>query len=224
MAQFDPFNDRTARDLRNRLSAGMVEALRRGDDAPFAAAAAWAENLAATPAHREYLAGRKEMYARLKHELDPDAGIWETTCALWNHGGFFEVHEVMEDAWRRAAGPEKELLQAMVRAAGVMVHRDAGRKEAAARMAGCGSGGVAMMISFTPATRAGTTVIRTVERSGAPPPGTYTPTRSRGRTSWPVNPSGPALTKPPRGSWRWKSRMRVRAASRASRRSLARPS
>ena len=169
MAQFDPFNDRTARDLRNRLSTGMVEALRRGDDAPFAAAAAWAENLAATPAHREYLAGRKEMYARLKHELDPDAGIWETTCALWNHGGFFEVHEVMEDAWRRAAGPEKELLQAMVRAAGVMVHRDAGRKEAAARMAARAHATLSRLAGRLPLSDPGRLVAWLANPQGPPP-------------------------------------------------------
>ncbi len=135
MAQFDPFNDRAARDLRNLLSTGMVEALLRGDDAPFAAATKRAEGLAATPAHREYIAGRKELFSRVKEEIGPEAGTWEIACALWNHGGFFEVHEVLEEAWRKSAGAEKDILQAMIRAAGVMVHRAAGREEAAAKMA-----------------------------------------------------------------------------------------
>jgi len=135
MAQFDPFNDRAARDLRNALSTGMVEALRQGTDAPFTAALARAGELASAPGHREYINGRREIFSRVKDEIGPDAGPWEIACALWNHGAFFEVHEVMEDAWRKSAGAEREMLQAMIRAAGVMVHRAAGREEAAAKMA-----------------------------------------------------------------------------------------
>ena len=45
------------------------------------------------------------------------------------------------------------------------------------------AGGDARTMSLTPATRAGTTVISTVDGYAARPPGTYTATRPSGRTS-----------------------------------------
>ena len=47
----------------------------------------------------------------------------------------FEVHEVLEQAWLRAAGEEKALFQALVRAAGVVIKRECGSVAAAAKMA-----------------------------------------------------------------------------------------
>src|SRR5687768_8057384 len=49
-------------------------------------------------------------------------------------------------------------------------------------------GGVTRTTSFTPATRAGITLINTVEGNGAVPPGTYNPTRSIGRMICPSVP------------------------------------
>ena len=55
---------------------------------------------------------------------------------LWDLGLFFEVHEILEQAWHGAHGPEKEILQALIRAAGFYIKGEYGYFEAGAKMAG----------------------------------------------------------------------------------------
>ena len=55
---------------------------------------------------------------------------------LWDQQLFFEVHEVLEHAWLTAAGAEKQILQAMIRAAGVYIKLEYGYPAAAGKMAG----------------------------------------------------------------------------------------
>ena len=55
---------------------------------------------------------------------------------LWDLGLFFEVHEILEQAWHGAHGAEKEILQAMIRAAGFYIKGEYGYFEAGAKMAG----------------------------------------------------------------------------------------
>jgi hypothetical protein len=55
---------------------------------------------------------------------------------LWNQGLFFEVHEWIESKWLQSRGAEKQLLQALIRAAGAYVHLEAGNLERAGRLAG----------------------------------------------------------------------------------------
>src|SRR5258706_14558973 len=95
---------------------------------------------------------------------------------------------------------------------------------AAARIAGgtlpSALGGVASTTSFTPATRAGIAVIRTVDGYAARPPGAYSPARRTGRASSlrPGMPAGGGTT------WAsWNSRMRWAANSRAARSAAASP-
>jgi len=54
---------------------------------------------------------------------------------LWNLGLFFEVHEILEQAWHGARGAEKEILQALIRAAGFYIKGEYGYFEAGAKMA-----------------------------------------------------------------------------------------
>ena len=70
-----------------------------------------------------------------------------------------------------------------------------------------------MMISFTPATLAGSTFISTEEGYAAVPPGTYTPTRLRGVTFWPREMAASKLIQVFCFCFSWKEVMR-RAASR----------
>ena len=53
---------------------------------------------------------------------------------LWDLGLYFEMHEVLEQAWRTATGTEKALLQALIRAAGVRIKRDCGFLDAARKI------------------------------------------------------------------------------------------
>ncbi|MCG2822268.1 MAG: DUF309 domain-containing protein, partial [Desulfobulbaceae bacterium] len=54
---------------------------------------------------------------------------------LWDLELFFEVHEILEQAWHGAHGAEKEILQAMIRAAGFYIKGEYGYFEAGAKMA-----------------------------------------------------------------------------------------
>jgi hypothetical protein len=65
----------------------------------------------------------------------PDDVLWQA-LVLWDQKLFFEVHEVLEHAWHQAAGDEKKILQAMIRAAGVYIKLEYGYAEAARKMAG----------------------------------------------------------------------------------------
>ena len=50
---------------------------------------------------------------------------------LWNQGEFYDCHEVMEDLWLEASGPERPFYQGLALAAGAFAHLD--RKN----LAGC---------------------------------------------------------------------------------------
>jgi hypothetical protein len=55
--------------------------------------------------------------------------------AMLRAGLFFEVHEVLEPAWRRAAGAERLVLQGVIQAAVAWHHWQRGNARAAARLA-----------------------------------------------------------------------------------------
>ncbi len=44
----------------------------------------------------------------------------------FNHGEFFEAHEVLEDVWRAAPGPEKKFLQGLIQVAVALYHHGKG--------------------------------------------------------------------------------------------------
>ena len=133
---FDPFQDRLSRDIRNDLSASLLACI---EERSTGAARVVAERfLAADPApvYRVYIAERLVRYGRFLEQLEalgPDP--LRQAFALWDLGLYFEVHEVLEQAWLRADGEEKTLLQALIRAAGVVIKRECGFWEAAAKMA-----------------------------------------------------------------------------------------
>ncbi len=45
---------------------------------------------------------------------------------LFNHGEFFDAHEVLEDIWRESAGPEKKFLQGLIQVAVALHHHSTG--------------------------------------------------------------------------------------------------
>jgi predicted metal-dependent hydrolase len=53
------------------------------------------------------------------------AGL-EHGIALFNRGEFFEAHEVLEDVWRVASGPEKLFLQGLIQIAVALHHHSQG--------------------------------------------------------------------------------------------------
>ncbi len=135
--RFNPFEDRLSRDIRNDLSAALPEVLNRRSTEPAVVAAA--PYLTPEPAvhYRLYIDQRLAAYERAIAEtpVPPPTEIMITAAMLWDLGLYFEVHEVLEPHWMRAVDERKRLLQALIRAAGVYVYREAGYPQRAAKIA-----------------------------------------------------------------------------------------
>lgn len=133
---FDPFRDRLSRDIRNDLSASLLNCLRKGTLAPARQAAE--RYLAAQPGpeHIAYIHDRLARYGQFLAQVSdgPDDVLWRGLL-LWDLGLFFEVHEILEHAWLQAQGAEKALLQAMIRAAGFYIKGEFGFVEGAHKLA-----------------------------------------------------------------------------------------
>lgn len=133
---FDPFNDRLSRDIRNTMSEALLAALDAGDPAPIEAAAApFRQRSDLTAEQAAYLETRLSCYRSLLAQALPAADPDWTALLCWDHELFFEFHELLERRWMKAAGPEKEILQGLIRAAGTFVHRQSGHTVGAAKMA-----------------------------------------------------------------------------------------
>jgi len=132
---FDPFGSRAAREVRNALSEAFVAAWRgHAVDVPSVAAAL--RDRYPDPVCARWIDGRLRAYRAASRDRggqgDPE-GL-DDWVGLWNRGLFFEVHELLEAHWRAARGARREALQALILAAGVFVHREAGRHTAADRL------------------------------------------------------------------------------------------
>ena len=137
-AGFDPFNNRLSRDIRNSLSEAIVEALSLSDKSPFLnMAARWqADNL--DDVFVTYIQDRLKRYDQAFDQIYIHR-IGDTrlqTLILWNQQLFFEVHELLEQIWRRTTGDEREALKGLIQAAGVYVHLEYRHRSAAEKLAG----------------------------------------------------------------------------------------
>ncbi|MDH3392846.1 MAG: DUF309 domain-containing protein [Desulfobulbaceae bacterium] len=137
MPDFDPFNDRLARDIRNLLSETMVANLPTFDLEPVRQCATTFATRQHSAAHQKYIEDRLHRYQQVvaalheKNEADP----FRQALALWNAKLFFEVHEIMENLWKKSTGGQKTAYQAMFRAAGTYIHLEQGNHKAARSMA-----------------------------------------------------------------------------------------
>lgn len=134
---FDPFNDRKAHDIRNRLSQAFVSELIHGDDTQVEAAAApWLTD-PALDAYHPHIRSRLDAY-KLAREVIVNGNLRDPrlqALVLWNRGLFFELHELLETVWRKADGPEKTGLKGLIQAAGAYVHALRGKPDAASGLA-----------------------------------------------------------------------------------------
>lgn len=133
--RFNPFEDRLSRDIRNDLSESVMEVLagRSLDPANQAAARYLALDLPA--AHARYIDQRLERYGKALSRITADSDMLLQAAVLWDLGLFFEVHEILEPAWIKAAGDRKRLLQALIRAAGVYINLELGYLQRAEKIA-----------------------------------------------------------------------------------------
>ena len=107
---FDPFNDRLSRDIRNDLSESLLTCLRERRLHPARAVADRYLADHPAPVYAAYIQDRLERYGRfLAGVADDETDPLRLGFALWDLRLHFEVHEVLEQAWLRAAGEEKAL-------------------------------------------------------------------------------------------------------------------
>lgn len=132
--QFNPFEDRLSRDIRNDLSETVIGMLESGSlaDAERIAAGFRPKNLAAH--YLEYIDERLKRYSIALKILPEDCGLLDQAAVFWDLELFFEVHEILEPAWMDAKGDQKRLLQALIRAAGVYINLELGYEQRARKI------------------------------------------------------------------------------------------
>ncbi len=135
--RFEPFQDRLSRDIRNELSAALPLALAKNDLAPVRAVAERYLQQGLAAPYVAYIEARLAGYAKALAMIARTGveGALARALVFWDLRLFFEVHEILEQAWHGAQGAEKELLQAMIRAAGFYIKGEYGYFEAGAKMA-----------------------------------------------------------------------------------------
>jgi hypothetical protein len=135
---FDPFSDRLSRDIRNSLSDAFVTSLKQ-KDAGYCQdlSQKWFEKGPA-PVYKEYIRDRIRRYdlalQHIRHSQIADARV--QAVILWNHGLFFEVHDILENIWHKTQGEEHQAIKGLIKAAGVYVHLEYNRLDSAERLAG----------------------------------------------------------------------------------------
>ena len=137
MRTFDPYSDRTARDLRNALSSALVEQLTgESTDAVQREIDRWVER-ELTQLYTDYIARCRQTYGTLIDEIAADGCTDPRYQAvfLWNAGLFFELHELLETIWMKAKEPERSALKGWIQAAGAFVHNLRGKPKAAQGLA-----------------------------------------------------------------------------------------
>ncbi|BBO68696.1 hypothetical protein DSCA_26260 [Desulfosarcina alkanivorans] len=135
--RFDPFTNRLCRNVRNALSEGFKDVLADRDMHPVRRIAGFFLSEPQPPCVTDYINRRLAAYDQVlaivsRRHLDDPLDI---AVAIWDRRLFFETHEYLEPHWLTARGDEKELLQAVIRAAGAYVHLEQGNQTAARRIA-----------------------------------------------------------------------------------------
>lgn len=135
--KFDPFTDRTARDIRNSLSEAFVAAI--GAENPheyLKIARQWRkQNLSSV--HAGYIADRLLRYEDVLNTIhageitDP----LQQALVIWNQGLFFEFHDHLEAIWKAADGDKRQALKGLIKAAGVFIHLEQDHQQAAESLA-----------------------------------------------------------------------------------------
>jgi hypothetical protein len=134
--RFDPFNDRTSRDIRNRLSEALVKALHQKDPGAVQREVDALGSLADQGVYRHYIEDRRQRYRQVLEKIearkidDPK----QQAMVIFNAGLFFECHDHLEVLWSHAVGPERKALQGLIQAAGVFVHRQMEHDSAAEKL------------------------------------------------------------------------------------------
>lgn len=134
--RIDPFKSRLARDIRNSLSKSFLESLRSANRDFFQRKAAQLLEQEPSQTHQDYIVSRLSKYedvfaAIIRNHLNDELDQAEI---LWDHGLFYEMHELLEIVWVKAEGNERKALQGLIQAAGMKIHAEVRNMKAANSM------------------------------------------------------------------------------------------
>lgn len=136
---FNPFEDRTDRDVRNLLGSAFISVLHKGDQTPVTQAVSDLDRKKLPAPAQSYIKARYDRYAAVLEQISSNpllsADIYATADLLWDESLFFECHEWLEQNYRTVQGQEKKVLQAMIRTAGTFELLTYNRKKAAVSVA-----------------------------------------------------------------------------------------
>ena len=130
---FDPFNDRLSRDIRNTLSEAFVDALAQMVPSGYQAAAEKWLTLKPAARYVNYIQDRQDRYDRVIEQVSStclDDPLLQS-LVIWNNGLFFEFHDHLERIWQQTGGDEHQALKGLIKAAGVYIHLENNRQRAA---------------------------------------------------------------------------------------------
>lgn len=123
LLEFNPFEDRLCRDIRNDLSESFLEVLNARSCSPAEQVADGYRQKDLPESCRDYLALRLKRYQKVLESVAKHGdGTFTITAITWDQQLFFEVHEVLEPEWLKASATDKLVLQALIRAAGVYLN------------------------------------------------------------------------------------------------------
>lgn len=135
---FNPFEDRTSRDIRNDLSEALVKAIQTGDKHYLNSVVDGFLEQQTADCYRAYIIERSSKYEKALQDIENKiTEPIQQGLVLWNHGLFFEFHEIVEHTWYHETDMAlKQTMQALIRCAGVYIKREYGFMDSAARIAG----------------------------------------------------------------------------------------
>jgi hypothetical protein len=94
-----------------------------------------APHVAGIRAHASHALAAAEAYRRRPaSDGDPITGAVTRAAALWDARLFFEVHEVLEAVWQRAAGETRQALQGLIQIAVAFYHLAGGNLRGARQL------------------------------------------------------------------------------------------
>ena len=135
--KFDPFNDRTARDIRNSLSSAFIAEVTGCQSGAVRRTVSRWEKGSLPSTYRDYIRRTRSRYDQVQRKIRSEklTDPLNQTPVLWNAGLFFELHELLETIWQDTRGDERTGLKGLIQAAGAYVHSLRGSLEAAGGLA-----------------------------------------------------------------------------------------
>ena len=95
---FNPFEDRTDRDVRNFLGSAFISALHKCDQTPVEQAVSDLDRKTLPAAAQNYIKARCDRYAAVLAQMSSNpllsADIYATAGLLWDESLFFECHDI----------------------------------------------------------------------------------------------------------------------------------